>query len=212
MLNKLIINANHYSTKRSRIIYVVNRVEDKIVKIVTLRRQFELFNFYLIVKDVMNNLADVYKDIDRIENAMREYDSLRQDSAQTFRDFYSDFKLLDEELAYNETYLMHNLSKKLNSKLYIKFSDVSGLNEQFISLTAIRDYLIKTNNVMRVKNLNKQIKISKKTYTSRFDLSLTYIVSARRVTPVIISTTSIISTSKTSFAPVIKVKKEYICF
>ena len=49
---------------------------------------------------------------------------------------------------------MHNLSKKLNSKLYIKFSDVSDLNEQFISLIAMRDYLIKTNNVMRVKNLD----------------------------------------------------------
>ena len=43
----------------------------------TLRRQFELFNLYLIVKDVMNNLADVYKNIDYIENAIREYDSLR---------------------------------------------------------------------------------------------------------------------------------------
>ena len=77
----------------------------------------------------MNDLADVYKNIDRIENAMREYDSLRQNSAQTFRDFYSDFKLLDEELAYNETHLMHNLSKKLNPQLYIKFSDISDLNE-----------------------------------------------------------------------------------
>ena len=38
MLNKLIVNANHYSTERSRIIYIVNRVEDKTVKIVTLRR------------------------------------------------------------------------------------------------------------------------------------------------------------------------------
>ena len=81
MLNKLIVNTNHYSTKRSRIIYVVNRVEDKIIKIVTLRRQFESFNLYLIVKDVINNLADVYKNIDRIENAMREYDSLRQNPA-----------------------------------------------------------------------------------------------------------------------------------
>ena len=161
----------------------------------------------------MNDLADVYKDINRIENAMPEYDSLRQNPAQTFRDFYLDFKLLDEELAYNKTYLMHDLSKKLNSKLYIKFSDVSDLNKQFISLTAIRDYLIKTNNVMRVKDLDdKQIEISKKIYTSRFDLSLTYIVSARRITPVAISTISIIPASKTSFAPVMKVKKEYICF
>ena len=77
----------------------------------------------------MNNLADVYKNIDRIENVIREYDSLRQNPAQTFRDFYLDFKLLDEELAHNETHLMHNLLKKLNSKLYIKFSDVSDLNE-----------------------------------------------------------------------------------
>ena len=103
----------------------------------------------------MNNLADVYKDIDRIENAIREYDSLRHDSTQTFRDFYLDFKLSDEELAYNETHLIYNLSKKLNSKLYIKFSNVSDLNKQFISLTAIRNYLIKTNNVIRVKNLDK---------------------------------------------------------
>ena len=129
MLDKLIVNTNHYLTKRSRIIYVVNRVEDKITKIVTLRRQLESFNLYLTVKDVINNLADVYEDINRIENAMREYDSLRQNSAQTFRDFYSDFKLLDEELAYNKTYLIYDLSKKLNSKLYIKFSDVNDLNK-----------------------------------------------------------------------------------
>ena len=129
MLNKLIVNADHYSTERSRIIYVVNRVGGKAAKIVALRRQPESSNLYLIVKDVMDDLADVYKDIDRTENAMREYDSLRQDPAQTFRDFYSDFKLLGGELAYNETHLMYNLSKKLNSKLYIKFSDVSGLNE-----------------------------------------------------------------------------------
>ena len=65
---------------------------------------------------------------------------------------------------------------------------------------------------MRVKNLNKQIKISKKIYTSRFDLSSTYIILVRRVTFVTTSTTLIISASKTSFAPVIKIKKEYICF
>ena len=65
---------------------------------------------------------------------------------------------------------------------------------------------------MRVKNLNKQIEISKKIYTSRFDLSLIYVISARRVTFVIISIISIISVYKTSFASVMKVKKEYICF
>ena len=211
MLNKLIVNANHYSTERSRIIYIVNRVEDKTAKIVALRRQPESFNPYLTVKDVMNDLADAYKNIDRIENAMREYDSLRQNPAQTFRDFYSDFKLLDGELAYNETHLMHDLPKKLNPKLYIKFSGVSGLNEQFTSLTAIRDYLIKTDNAMRAKNLDdKQVEISKKTYTSRSGLSSIYVVPARRVTPVTTSTTSITPASKTPSAPV--VKKEYICF
>ena len=76
----------------------------------------------------------------------------------------------------------------------------------------MRDYLIKTNNAIRVKNLDKQVEISKKIYTSRFDLSSIYIVSVRRVTPVITSTTSITSVSKTSFAPVMKIKKEYICF
>ena len=76
----------------------------------------------------------------------------------------------------------------------------------------MRDYLIKTNNVMRVKDLDKQIEISKKIYTSRFDLSLIYIVLIRRVTFVTISIISIISASKTSFTSVMKIKKEYICF
>ena len=65
---------------------------------------------------------------------------------------------------------------------------------------------------MRVKNLNKQVEILKKIYTSRFDLFLIYIVLIRRITFVTTSTTSIITVSKTSFAPVMKVKKEYICF
>ena len=160
----------------------------------------------------MNNLVNVYKNINYIENVMREYDSLKQNLAQTFRDFYSDFKLLDGELAYNETYLIYNLLKKLNFKLYIKFNDISDLNKQFISFIIIRDYLIKTNNVMRVKKLDKQIKILKKIYTSRFNLSLIYIILIRRITLVTISTTLITFINKISFVSMMKIKKEYICF
>ena len=38
ILNKLIVNEDHYLTKRSKIIYVVNRVEDDVQKTVVIRR------------------------------------------------------------------------------------------------------------------------------------------------------------------------------
>ena len=107
---------------------------------------------------------------------------------------------------------MYNLLKKLNSKLYIRFSDVNNLNKQFVLLIVIRDYLIKTNNAIRVKELNKQIKTLKKIYISRFDLSLIYIVLVRLITLVITSTILVIFINKISFVSVVKIQKEYICF
>ena len=38
ILDKLIVNEDHYSTERSKIIYVVNRVEDDAQKTVVIRR------------------------------------------------------------------------------------------------------------------------------------------------------------------------------
>ena len=219
ILNKLIVNEDHYSTERSKIIYVVNRVEDDAQETVVIRRQPDSFNSYMTVKNVMNDLAESYQDIDRRANARREYNSLTQQSELSFRDFFTKFKRLDEELTINESTLMNDLAKKLNPKLNIKFIDVSGLSANFITLLSIRDYLIKTNNTLRSQDLDKQTElakqalIQKKIYTSRSDrLSPSYVVSTRRITPVVTPVTLSTSVSKTSFIFVIKVKKEYMCF
>ena len=103
----------------------------------------------MTVKDVMNDLAESYQDIDRRANARREYNSLTQQSELSFRDFFTKFKRLDEELTINESTLMNDLAKKLNPKLNIKFIDVSDLSANFITLLSMRDYLIKTNNTLR---------------------------------------------------------------
>ena len=97
----------------------------------------------------MDDLAESYQDIDRRANARREYDSLTQASELPFRDFFTKFKRLGGELAINESTLMNDLAKKLNTKLNTKFTDISGLSANFNTLLSMRDYLIKTDNTLR---------------------------------------------------------------
>ena len=167
----------------------------------------------------MDDLAESYQDIDRRANARREYDSLTQASELPFRDFFTKFKRLGGELAINESTLMDDLAKKLNPKLNTKFTGVSGLSANFITLLSMRDYLIKTDNTLRSQDLDKQTELAKqalvqkKTYTSRSGrLSPSYVVPARRTTPVATPATPSTSASKTPFTPVVKVKEEYVCF
>ena len=107
----------------------------------------------------MDDLAESYQDIDRRANARREYDSLRQDPALPFRDFFTKFKRLGEELAINESTLMNDLAKRLNTRLNTKFTGVSGLHEGFPTLLSMRDYLIKTNNTLRAQDLDKRVNL-----------------------------------------------------
>ena len=82
----------------------------------------------------MNDLAESYKDINSRENAKREYNSLIHDTALPFCDFYSKFKLLKEELAYNNHYLINDLQGKLSTRLLKDFTTVSDLNRGFTTL------------------------------------------------------------------------------
>ena len=88
----------------------------------------------MIVKNVINNLAKFYKDINSRENAKREYSSLIYNTALPFRDFYLKFKLLKEELAYDSDYLIDDLERKLSPRLLLVFININDLNREFIIL------------------------------------------------------------------------------
>ena len=82
------INEDHYPTEHSRIVYIFNRLGGDAAKLVLNRRQINSPNAYLTADDVMEDLADSYKDIDRTANASREYKAMRHDTALPFRDFF----------------------------------------------------------------------------------------------------------------------------
>ena len=67
----------------------------------------------------MNNLADIYKNINKHNNVEREYKILKYDIALSFRDFFVKFKLLNEDLALSKRKLIDNLYKKLSPRLKI---------------------------------------------------------------------------------------------
>lgn len=208
ILDKLSVNEDHYPSQRSRIVYIFTRVGGDAAKLVNIRRQIDSPNAYLTVEDVMDDLADSYKDIDSRENALREYNALKHDTASPFRDFYTKFNLLGREIAYNNTELMDDLKRKLSPRLLHAITNIGRYNGGFSSLKAMKDYLIMTDNQQRANFLSQPPAVAvKMTRTAPISAKASHVISPRRIAPV----------STSSSTPAIKAKdyiipKDLLCF
>lgn len=68
---KLNINADYYTTSKLRVVYILTRIGGKAVIYIYYRREKDLSNLYEDFIDVLEELAERYKDIDRLENVCR---------------------------------------------------------------------------------------------------------------------------------------------
>ena len=91
MIRKLTINTDYYLTEISRIEYIILRIEGDTIDYTLARRLRNYLNLYRLHTEIFEDLAEVYKDSDRIANGDREYTALQMDTTENFIEFYSKY-------------------------------------------------------------------------------------------------------------------------
>jgi len=167
--DKLEINVDHFNINRTILIYVHFRIKEDAVKATLAWRQQDSLNLYVTVDDLLNELAQLYDDLDKETNFRRKYVNLSQEKSK-FSDFYSMFQRLFFYLEYHEKQFIINLRDKIVYHFRAAWSSQLIQSE---SLNEIRSYLIHLNNEHRVMNDIKEkkfiIKIRKQVIHRSFD-------------------------------------------
>ena len=91
MIRKLTINADYYLTEIARIKYVILQIEGDTIDYTLARRLRNYLNLYRLYIEIFEDLAEVYKDLDRIANSDREYIALQMNTIGKFIEFYSKY-------------------------------------------------------------------------------------------------------------------------
>lgn len=111
------------------------------------RRKRGFINFYKTVNEVLDQLAEIYEDIDLLHNAERELNALTM--TKTFQSFIAKFLRLGYIVKYDEDYLMRLLKEKLPPRL-LKGLQYSGLRHEFGSLKEMKSFLTALDNSQRL--------------------------------------------------------------
>jgi len=168
--DKLKINVDHFDNNRAILVYIHFRISEDAVKVTLVRCQRDSLNFYSMIDDLLDELAQLYDDSDKETNFQREYTNLSQEKSK-FSNFYSMFQRLFFYLKYHEKQLIVDLQDKIVYHFHAAWSSQLIQSE---SLNEICNYLIHLNNEHRVMNDIKEkksmIKIRKQvTFAEKWD-------------------------------------------
>ncbi len=152
--DKLEINIDHFNINKAILIYVHFRIEEDAVKATLAWCQQDSLNLYVIVNDLLNELAQLYDDFDKETNFQREYANLTQEKNK-FNEFYSMFQRLFSYLKYHDKQLIIDLRNKIVYRFRAAWNSQLIQSESF---NEIRSYLIHLNNEHRVMNDIKEKK------------------------------------------------------
>ncbi len=144
--NKLEINVNLFSNERVKLNYIHSRLFDDAAEITQARCERDCVNLYIIIDDLLKELAQLFNDSNKKVNFRRKYYNLIQEFKK-FSEFYTQFQHLSFYLDYHEKQLIADLKDKIHS--HLRFIWVDQL-VQSDSLKEIRFYLIHLNNDQRV--------------------------------------------------------------
>ncbi len=110
--DKLEINIDHFDNDKAILVYIHFQISEDTVKVILVRRQQDSLNFYSMINDLLNELAQLYDDSDKETNFERKYANLSQEKSK-FSDFYSMFQRLFFYLEYHEKQLIIDLRDKI---------------------------------------------------------------------------------------------------
>jgi len=144
--DKLDANADHYSTEKIRIVYVVFRLEGDADQQTYAKRRVDAFSFYQSLSELLKHLKEIYEDQDLIRKCRREYVALKQLN-KLFSSFYSEFTRIFSFLNYDDVTLMNDIQNKINNRLQ---NALSVCFIEFSSLDKLKIFLQDVNNKQRV--------------------------------------------------------------
>jgi len=130
------------------------RIDENAVKATLAQHQHDSLNFYKMINDLLNELAQLYNDFNKETNFQRKYANLIQEKSK-FSDFYLMFQRLFFYLEYHEKQLIVDLWDKIVYHLHAAWSSQLIQSESF---NEICSYLIHLNNEHWVMNDIKEKK------------------------------------------------------
>ncbi|KAJ6115468.1 hypothetical protein N7486_001246 [Penicillium sp. IBT 16267x] len=131
--NKLVLNGDHYPSKRHRIAYVLSRYTGKAALHTMTRADDESTNRYRTYKEILDYLDTVFRDPQRRRVAQREFSLLMMKPSEDFNSFYAEFARLTLKSHREESLLKEDLYDKVLYKLQTgimkeAFDDTISLN------------------------------------------------------------------------------------
>ncbi len=144
--DKLDVNANHYSTEKIRIVYVIFRLEDDADQQIYAKRRVDTFSFYQSLSELLKHLKEIYEDQNLIRKCRRKYVALKQLN-KFFSSFYSEFTRIFSFLNYDDITLMNDIQDKINNRLQ---NALSVCLIEFSSLNKLKIFLQDVNNKQQV--------------------------------------------------------------
>jgi len=144
--DKLDVNANHYSTEKIRIVYVIFRLEDDADQQTYAKRRVDAFSLYQSLPELLKHLKEIYEDQNLIRKCRHKYVALKQLN-KLFSSFYSEFTRIFSFLNYDDVILMNDIQNKINNRLQ---NALSVCLIEFSSLDKLKIFLQDVNNKQRV--------------------------------------------------------------
>ncbi len=144
--DKLNVNANHYSTEKIHIVYVIFRLEDDVDQQIYAKHHIDAFSFYQSLSKLLKHLKEIYEDQNLIWKCRCKYVALKQLN-KSFSSFYSEFTIIFSFLNYNDIILMNDIQNKINNHLQ---NALSVCLIKFSSLDKLKIFLQDVNNKQRV--------------------------------------------------------------
>jgi len=157
--DKLDVNANHYSTEKIRIVYVIFRLEDDVDQQIYAKRRVDALSLYQSLSELLKHLKEIYEDQNLIRKCRCKYVALKQLN-KFFSSFYSEFTRIFSFLNYDDITLMNDIQNKINNRLQ---NALSVCLIEFSSLDKLKIFLQNVNNKQRV---NYQLRDEQRTVKS----------------------------------------------
>ncbi len=144
--DKLDVNANHYSTEKIRIAYVIFRLEGDADQQTYAKRRVDAFSLYQSLSELLKHLKEIYEDQNLIWKCRCKYVALKQLN-KFFSSFYSEFTRIFSFLNYDDITLMNDIQNKINNHLQ---NVLSVCLIEFSSLDKLKIFLQDVNNKQQV--------------------------------------------------------------
>jgi len=144
--DKLNVNANHYSTEKICIVYVIFRLEDDADQQIYAKHHVDAFSLYQSLSKLLKHLKEIYEDQNLTWKCHHEYVALKQLN-KLFSSFYLKFTRIFSFLNYDDVTLMNNIQNKINNHLQ---NALSVCLIKFSSLDKLKIFLQDVNNKQQV--------------------------------------------------------------